>query len=439
MAQINKDVIWRLRPGADRRFNSGHPWVYSNELAESPKGIEPGQVVELQDASNKFLARGYGNPASLISFRILSKNPAEKNPLSPETLARKFGAAAKLREKVGLKDFSYRLCFAEADGLPGLIIDRYVLKAGGQAFVIQAHTAGIDRALPEIFKALELHAAESWSKTGIVLRNDVSVRKLEGLTEHKVEVIRPLAGVDFNHVTILVASYDFKPLEFTTDLVEGQKTGFFLDQSENIRMAATKIRPEAFGKKIRILDLCCYVGQWSTHLMKRYRDAGVEVEVVAFDASNKALELAKKNIGGKCTAVQGDVLKDLTQFPDQSFDLIISDPPALIKGRKDIPAGIHAYMQLNTQVFRIVKVGGAVVCCSCSALLEEADFLKALAKAARRNSRTVQWIGRGAQAADHPMLAEFPEGHYLKAWVGIVSESGESVSAEKPGKGRNHD
>jgi 23S rRNA (cytosine1962-C5)-methyltransferase len=230
-----------------------------------------------------------------------------------------------------------------------------------------------------------------------------------------------ISGVDFKNVSIWVASYEFKPLEFVTDLVDGQKTGFFLDQSENIRMAATRIFPQAWGKKIRILDLCCYVGQWSTHLVKRYRDAGIEVEVVAFDASAKALELAKKNIGDRCTTVQGDVLKDLTQFADQSFDLVISDPPALIKGRKDIPAGIHAYLQLNTQVFRIVRKGGAVVCCSCSALLEEGEFQKALSKAARRNQRTVRWIGRGAQAADHPMLAEFPEGQYLKAWVGVVS------------------
>jgi 23S rRNA (cytosine1962-C5)-methyltransferase len=181
MAQNKKDVIWRLRPGADRRFNAGHPWVYSNELAESPKGVEPGALVELQDASQKFMARGYGNPASLISFRVLTRDPNEKEPLSPQNLAQRFSAAAELRAKVGLKDFSYRLCFAEADGLPGLIIDRYVLKGGTQAFVVQAHTAGMDRCLPEIFQALEIHAGENWEKTGIVLRNDVSVRKLEDL------------------------------------------------------------------------------------------------------------------------------------------------------------------------------------------------------------------------------------------------------------------
>src|SRR5262249_29959449 len=158
--------------------------------------------------------------------------------------------------------------------------------------------------------------------------------------------------------------------------IEGQKTGFFLDQFGNVRLAAQLLKglQPAQGKKLRILDLCCYVGQWGSQLARVFRDAGLEVEVTAVDASDKALAAAKRNIeaqGRRCETMKADVLKDLVSLKDASFDLVISDPPALIKGRKDIGPGTHAYLQLNTQVFRLVRRGGAVVSCSCSALLEE--------------------------------------------------------------------
>ena len=124
--------------------------------------------------------------------------------------------------------------------------------------------------------------------------------------------------------------------------------------------------------------------------------------------------------GLKFEGRRGDVLKDLAALPEKLFDIVVSDPPALIKSRKDVPAGTHAYLQLNTQVFRLVRPGGAVVSCSCSGLLDEESFLATLSKAAYRNRVGVRWIARGTPAPDHPMLAEFPEGHYLKAWMGIT-------------------
>jgi 23S rRNA (cytosine1962-C5)-methyltransferase len=147
------------------------------------------------------------------------------------------------------------------------------------------------------------------------------------------------------------------------------------------------------------------------------------VEILSVDASKTALDFAQKNVeaqGAQFERLKTDVLKGLEGLPSQSFDLVISDPPALIKSRKEIPQGTHAYLQLNTQVFRVVKPGGAVVCCSCSALLEEEIFTQTLAKAARRNQVQVRWVGRGGPSPDHPVLAEFPEGRYLKCWVGFV-------------------
>jgi 23S rRNA (cytosine1962-C5)-methyltransferase len=427
---------WRLRAQADQRFRSGHPWVYSNELQESPKGIEPGSPVELQDAGGKFLARGYGNPNSLIAFRALSRDPEIARPDSPEEVTKTLLSATKLREQAGLINFSHRLCFGEADQLPGLIIDRYRIGDASQAFVIQLHTAGMDRLQPHLLNILENFVRESnskvsWKNTAIILDNEISARKLEGVPQEAPRVLKEAPGLNPEKVAIRVApalptqEAPGAYVEFTTDLLGGQKTGFFLDQAANIQLAAERLmhfKPE-HGKVIRIIDLCCYVGQWGTQLARVFRRMGLEVEVTVVDASASALEHAKVNVereGARCKTMKADVLTGLDVLKDQDYDLVISDPPALIKGRKDIPTGTHAYLQLNTQVFRIVKRGGFVVSCSCSGLLEEESFLKVLSKASYRNRVPVRWIARGSQAPDHPMRIEFPEGRYLKAWIGYV-------------------
>lgn len=450
-------VVWRLRKGMDRRFRSGHPWVYSNELMESPKGIEPGAAIQLQDAGGGFLALGYGNPKSLIAFRALSRDleaATIDSPFTSKFLLGKLLNAHALRHRLGLTQWSYRLCYGEGDFVPGLIIDRYRTH-GGQVFVAQAHTAGADRMLKVLPEALETFVGESakrdpdsasWAQTALIINNELGVRALEGVESQPPKIARPLQGdakEDLSNLEILVRPVfgGSKPVEFTVDLVKGQKTGFFLDQAANVGIAAQRFSesgpesnresgresgPESRTKSsaaIRILDLCCYVGQWGTQLSRAFKDRGFKVEVLAVDASQQALELAKKNMereGAKVSTLKGDVLKDLADLESRSFDLVVCDPPALIKGRKDIPQGRHAYLQLNTQVFRLVKLGGAVVSCSCSALLEEEDFYAALTKAAQRNQVQVQWIARGSQSPDHPMLLEFPEGRYLKSLFGIV-------------------
>jgi 23S rRNA (cytosine1962-C5)-methyltransferase len=417
---------WRLKPGSDRRFRSGHPWVYSNEIQGSPKGIEPGAEIELRDAGGKWLARGYGNPSSLISFRAVTRYPESPAPFTAEHLRLKLESAHRLRGQLGLEAASHRLCFGEADGLPGLIIDRY-LTAEAQAYVIQAQSSGAQRWLDLLIPVLEkLPSPRPWSATAVIIRNDVGVRQLEGLAVEGPRLAKNAPGFDPRAARVLVRSASQgEPLTFNADLLEGQKTGFFLDQSANVELALQRlggIRP-ARGA-LRILDLCCYVGQWGAQLARYFRAQGLEVEVTGVDSSRPALELAATNVeaqGARFMPLKGDVLKDLESLPAESFDLVIADPPALIKSRKDIPAGKHAYLQLNTQAVRLLRAGGGIVSCSCSALLEEEDFLAALSKAATRNQAVVRWVGRGAQAPDHPVLAEFPEGRYLKAWIGIRS------------------
>jgi 23S rRNA (cytosine1962-C5)-methyltransferase len=438
--------IWKLKSGFDRRFRAGHPWVYSNELDQSPKGITPGEAIELRDSAGKFLAFGFGNPGSLISFRTVSRSAEEKDALETAGILRRLEGALSLRRDLGLSDSSFRLCFGESDHLPGLVIDRYRLVSHPagiiQVLVIQAHTAGMDVRMDSILAGLrelvdgKLRAADpesSWGRTAVVLRNDIGVRKLEGISTEGGGVIhRGDAGPDLrlNECTIRVAAPESDGfVQFKTDLAEGQKTGFFLDQSQNIELAGRQLRrwlktlPKSSSKRIRILDLCCYVGQWGTRLSAAARREGFDVEVVAVDASARALEFAKGNIeftGALCTVLQGDVLKDLVKLDQDSFDVVISDPPALVKSRKDLGPGAHAYLQMNTQAMRVVKRGAWIVACSCSAQLPEEDFAKALVKAAMRNQKSVAWVARGGPGADHPVRLEFPEGRYLKAWIGRI-------------------
>ena len=431
-------TFWRLKKGFDRRFRGGHPWVYSNELMGKPTGIQPGASVELQDSSGNFLARGYGNPHSLIAFRSLTRDLTCTDPYSDERFLQILKKAGSLREQTGYQDVSHRMLFGEADFVPGLILDRYLTNEA-QVFVVQAHTAGAQRWVSRVEHLLsvwsdkincpawkpEINSAERWRRTAIVLRNDLGVRVLEGLKEEEPQVLKKSAFIELETADIRVRSASGnKPVLFRVNLLKGQKTGFFLDQYSNVELAISRTRPHLLSMQepIRILDLCTYVGQWSTQFVQMLSFAKKKSEITLVDRSAQALELAELNVrrvgADQVRSVRGDILSDLQQFQDREFDLVISDPPALIQNRKSIPAGTHAYLQLATQALRVVKVDGWVISCSCSALLEEESFHQLLSKAALRNQRTVQWVARGGLSADHPTLSEFPEGRYLKAWMG---------------------
>ncbi len=428
-------LVWRLRPGADKRIRSGHPWVFSNELAESPKGTPLGAPVELQDARGQFVARGYGNPHSLIAFRALSFLNQEKEPTSYEALHQKLLSAWRIRKNLGFRG-SFRLCFGESDYLPGLVLDYYLVEQLGQraqVFVAQIVTAGIDQALsdlPRFFQQLAEKAKGeglsefAWEQTAVVIRNDVGVRKLEGLEVQGSKLIQKMEGFHLDEIDILLnAAGDSSVIPMQCDLQEGQKTGFFLDQTHNIYLAANLLKAWALAtrpKRVRILDLCCYVGHWSTQLTKIFRDAGLEVEVHLADISKTALAFAKTNVerqGAQVQVHEMDVMEGLVDLPGQSFDIVIADPPAFIKAKKDIPIGKHAYLKLNTQAFRLAKRGGFVISCSCSGLLPEEEFRDALRKASFRHFSEIRSVLRGGHAADHPTLMQFPEGFYLKMYV----------------------
>ncbi|WP_246845824.1 class I SAM-dependent rRNA methyltransferase [Bdellovibrio sp. ZAP7] len=431
-------TVWRLRTGADKRIRSGHPWVFSNELSVSPKGLPPGTPVELQDAKGQFLARGYGNPHSLIAFRALTFNSQDKEPTGFNFLHDKVLNSWKVRKAAGFRG-SFRLAFGESDYIPGLVLDYYVIDQGGkraQVFVAQLVTAGMDQALQNteaFFHGLTEKAKEQglsefdWSQTAVVIRNDVSVRKLEGLTGNEAKVIKDLPDFKLDHVEILLnAAADAGVIKMSCDLREGQKTGFFLDQTHNIYLAINLFKnwaKQQNTKSIRILDLCCYVGHWSTQITRALKAEGFDVEVSLVDVSKTALAFAKENAereGAKVIVHEMDVLEGLTNLPTQQYDIVIADPPAFIKAKKDIHVGKAAYIKMNTHAFRLAKKNGFVASCSCSGLLEEEEFRDAIRKASLRNYSEVRSVLRGGHAADHPTLMQFPEGFYLKMYVHYI-------------------
>jgi 23S rRNA (cytosine1962-C5)-methyltransferase len=429
MAQSTK--IWRLKRGSDRRIRSGHPWVYSNELQGSPKGIELGEKVALYDAGGKFLAHGYGNPGSLIAFRVVSRVEEDENWDSVERLKEQLKAAWNFRTTLGANCpevmTSFRWMFGEGDDFPGLVLDVY--RVGKKidevktVVVVQAHTAGVDRILPKLLQAIEAIAKPD----AVVLRNDVGHRKLEGLP---IEDPKVLGQLNPDDEWIRVRSADSREDRtsvtfFSVDLLHGQKTGFFLDQSENIgQFLDLFLRSVAAEKRkgtVKILDLCSYVGQWSTQISAALVARGLKTESLLVDASARALAFAKANVeaaGGSAEIFEANVLHDLPKLVDLEFDIVICDPPALIKGRKDIPVGKAAYLKLNTEAFRLLKKGGWMVTCSCSQNFEEEEFAQKISKASLRNRKEMRWLARGTQAFDHPQKLEFPEGKYLKMWIG---------------------
>lgn len=430
---------WRLTKLGEKRFRTGHPWVFSNELLNSPKGILAGELIRLTDQDNRFLAIGYGHPNSLISFRALSHRDEQK--IDSDWFFTRLTQAAKLRaltqvDRQNDKFVSHRLVFAEADQLPGLIIDRYPIAATDHdVFVAQTSTAGMDKLWPEILKGIEKFVTASgrdWANTVVVLANDSKSRILENLAVEEKRIVHGPSGFDANNVDVLVQSAhpSAPPVKFKLDFIGGQKTGFFLDQRSNIQ-ALVRLLPEYIAnkndKKIKVLDLCCYVGQWGAQIANVCKQFGAIAEVTSVDSSAKALELAKLNVetaGGECQTVKADVLGGLDVVANGQYDVVICDPPAFIKKKKDIPTGQAAYVKLNRESLAKLAKGGIYISCSCSGLLTEEDFRNVLAKsvAAVRMTKNFRWVYRGFHSPDHPQRPEFPQGTYLKSWIGVHTE-----------------
>jgi 23S rRNA (cytosine1962-C5)-methyltransferase len=379
----------KLKKKEERRVQRGHPWVFSNEIADLPAAAVPGELVEVRDFSGAFIGRGYINPRSLIAVRILTR---KQEDLDAAFFAAKISNARDLRVRLGFGD-SFRAVFSEGDGLPGLIVDKY---AG--TLVVQSLTAGIDGMLDMILHALR----DAYDPKTIVLRNDTASRGIEGLAQEKRVVIGETTGI---------VAIEESGIRYQVDVLEGQKTGFFFDQREN-RLA---IKDLAKGK--RVLDCFCYVGAWALSAAKYGA-----TEVIGIDSSEKAVQLATRNAalnGLSARFVEGDVFEKLREFEKQKerFGCVILDPPAFVKSRAKVREGLKGYKEINLRAMRLLEPGGFLVTCSCSHHIDQELFREMLIDAAHSANRQARLLEMRSQSRDHPMLLAAKETQYLKCAI----------------------
>lgn len=377
-----------LRRGHDRRVRGGHPWVFSNEIDALDGPAEAGSAVAVTAADGQLLGTAYYNPRSLIAARLLSRI-AESIDTVPFFVAQLQRALTFRQRFCGDLD-ALRLVHGEADGLPGLIVDRY-----GAVLSIQLLTAGMEARRTAVVTAL----VEVFSPRAIVARNDSASRELEGLPR-AVELL-------YGELPAEVPA-DINGISFGVDVTGGQKTGLFLDQRQNCRLLDGLV---AGGE---VLDLFCYAGAWSLHAA-RYGAAAV----TGVDVSAGAVALARSNAGRngleeRCSFVAADVFDFLRQQRGRRYDVVILDPPAFIKSRKHLEEGLKGYLTVNRRALEMVAPGGVLVTCSCSHHLERDRFVALIAQAARQSGRSVRLAMLTGAGADHPVLPACPETDYLK-------------------------
>lgn len=381
----------QLKTHEERRLRAGHLWAYSNEvdIAATPlKGIIPGSLCRLEDYRGKPLGVATVNPHVLLAVRVLSgQGDAE---IDVDFFERRLRQALALRVKL-FPSPHYRLVFGESDGLPGLVVDRF-----GAVLVAQITTAGMELLKPLLIEALQ----RILSPEGILFRNDTAMRQTEGLGGDD-EVIGSVP--DWVRV-------EESGVPFDAPLKGGQKTGWFYDQRAN------RDRLAPYVKGARVLDLFSYVGGWAM------RSAAFgATAVTCVDSSEPALAAAQRSAGlsgVKLETIRADAmdaLKTLRQEGRQ-FDVVIVDPPALIKRKKDEEAGLAHYGALNRAALHLLAADGVLVSCSCSHHLSEEQLQRILLRESRQAGRRLQILERGEQGPDHPVHPAIPETRYLKAF-----------------------
>jgi 23S rRNA (cytosine1962-C5)-methyltransferase len=391
----------KLKKNEEKRLRSGHLWIFSNEvdIAQTPlKGMPAGELVQVLDARGAGLGVAYVNPDTLICARMLTRRNNAK--IDEAFFRERIQTALRLRERVFAKPF-YRLVHGESDGLPGLVVDRF-----DRVFVVQTNTLGMERLQPHVFAALEA----LFDPSALLLKNTTALRSLEGLAD-ETRLVKGESLVPF--------VMEENGVRFQVDPVAGQKTGWFFDHRSNRALAAS------LAKGQRVLDLFSYSGAWGIQAAV----AGA-ARVDCVDASESALGLARENarlngVDDRITVEREDVFEFLKRAREERrhYGLILLDPPALIKRKKDVKAGIEAYRRLNQGALQLLAPGGILVSASCSYHLQRETLHDLLRATARHGDRHLSFIAEGSQAADHPVHPAIPETQYLKAFFCAVSAS----------------
>ncbi|MFV0887256.1 class I SAM-dependent rRNA methyltransferase [Metapseudomonas otitidis] len=383
----------RLKANADRRLRAGHLWVYSNEVdvvATPLNAFQPGDQAILEAAGGKPLGVVALSPNNLICARLVSRDV--KHVLDKSLLVHRLNVALSLRERLFDKPF-YRLVYGDSDLLPGLVVDRF-----GDHLVVQLASAAMERNKDAVLDAL----VQVLKPRGVLWKNDSAARDAEGLERY--------VDTAFGVVPEWVALEE-NGVKFEAPVLEGQKTGWFYDH----RMNRARLAPYVEGK--RVLDLFSYIGGWGVQAA-----AFGASEVFCVDASGFALDGVERNatlngVAEKVTCVEGDVFEALKELKaaEERFDVVVADPPAFIKRKKDLKNGEAAYRRLNEQAMRLLNKDGILFSASCSMHLPEDDLQNILLGSARHLDRNIQLLERGGQGPDHPVHPAIAETRYIKS------------------------
>ncbi|OLD65911.1 MAG: hypothetical protein AUI52_05880 [Acidobacteria bacterium 13_1_40CM_2_68_10] len=379
-----------LRKGRDRRLKAGHLWVYAGEIQKTDDGLSPGDAVEVVDHRGRFLARGYYNPASSITVRLLTRSRDE----APDAalLRRRIAQAVAYRRHFYDAGESCRLVFSEGDLLPGLTVDRY-----GPCLAVQIATLGMDRVRDDIVSALQ----DAVHPRGIYERSDLPTRLREGL-EARTAL---LSGEVPEEMEVILDE-----LRFLVRLRAGQKTGLYLDHRFNRRA----LQPHARGR--RVLDVFCNTGSFGLYALK----AGAE-RCTGIEISAECLDLARRNAAlngfeDRCEWIEGNAFDHLRALDHgkERFDLIVLDPPAFTKSARATAAAVRGYKEINLRALRLAAPGAIIATSSCSYHLGPEEFLEVLRDAAADAGRDATLVEMRGQAPDHPIHLSVPETRYLK-------------------------
>lgn len=380
--------------GRQKRIEMGHPWVYKTEIAKIEGEVTGGEIVDVLDFRQRFLGRGFINPRSMLTVRILTQDREEA--ITEKTIRERIRKAWFFRQRVfqSPEPNACRVIFGEADFLPGLIVDKF-----GDHLVLQTLALGIAQWQDVIVDEL----ASLIKPAGIYARNDQQVRSIEGLEQYKGCLFgrcQPLVNIEENGLKVYV------------DIENGQKTGYFLDQQENRRA----IKP--YVQNARVLDCFCHTGSFALHAA--YYGAR---DVHGLDISPEAIEMAKKNAAlnnfTSITFKEANAFDELRHLADakEKYDVVILDPPAFTKSKAALKGAIRGYKEINLRAMKLLPPGGILITNSCSYYMSEDLYLETIAEAASDAKRRIRIIELRRQAKDHPMLMGYPESYYLKCFI----------------------
>lgn len=394
------------RRAADR-LRSGHVWVYASDLVELNAPAAHEHLLPVADARGLLLGTALYSPASQIALRLVAREALDRAAWLDLLATRLRRAIGRRLPLLDAQTDACRLCFSEADELPGLVIDQY-----GPLAIVQRLVRGLGG--DEVRKVVARVLREETAAAAIVERSDARIRELEGLAAPAPEPLW-LADAD---AQITETTFHLNGLAFHYDANAGQKTGAFLDQRMNY--AAARDWAQRLGATGRALDVCCYQGGFALHL------AAVCRAVTGLDASRASLEVAERNLvanrsrlSAEVDWVEGDAFAVLRDWSDagERYDTVVLDPPAFAKTRRAVEGALRGYKELNLRALKMLRPGGLLVTCSCSHHVAPADLEAAVASAAADAGRRVRLLERRGAAPDHPVVLNVPETEYLKCLV----------------------